>query len=151
MKIEQELIDESYKGFVREDLINLYQRFIGERSGGKVHNSSLSNEVIPRSTVNVSERHVTRQKKTRLLRFPKSIQIIKRCIEERYSDFIEVVYTIEYGALHLTYFDENVLIDFSGDYKPGDREKLRVAMSGKIIEDNKFISVDRLENLKIRK
>ncbi len=42
MKIEQELIDESYRGFVRRDLVDLYQRFIGERSGGKVHNSSLS-------------------------------------------------------------------------------------------------------------
>lgn len=151
MRIEQELINESYRGFVREDLINLYQRFIGERSGGIVRNSSLSNEVIRGNTVNVSERHVTRQKKTMLLRFPRSIQIIKRYIEERYSDFVEVVYTVEYGVLHLIYFDENVLIDFSGDYKPGNREKLRVAMSGKIIGDNKFISVDRLENLKIRK
>ena len=47
MKIEQELIDESYRGFVRRDLVDLYQRFIGERSGGKVHNSSLSNEITP--------------------------------------------------------------------------------------------------------
>lgn len=28
MKIEQELIDESYRGFVRRDLVDLYQRFI---------------------------------------------------------------------------------------------------------------------------
>lgn len=35
MKIEQELINESRKGFVRRDLVDLYQRFIGERSGGK--------------------------------------------------------------------------------------------------------------------
>lgn len=60
MKIEQELIDESYRGFVRRDL---YQRFIGERSGGKVHNSSLSSEITPGNDVNVSERFLNRQKR----------------------------------------------------------------------------------------
>lgn len=57
MKTEQELINESRKGFVRRDLVDLYQRFIGERSGGKVHNSSLDNDV------NVSERFLNRQKR----------------------------------------------------------------------------------------
>jgi hypothetical protein len=63
MKIEQELIDESYRGFVRRDIVDLYQRFIGERSGGKVHNSSLSNEITPGNDVNVSERFLNRQKR----------------------------------------------------------------------------------------
>lgn len=65
MKIEQELIDESYRGFVRKDLVDLYlyQRFIGERSGGKVRNSSLSNEITPSNDVNVSERFLNRQKR----------------------------------------------------------------------------------------
>lgn len=35
MKIEQELIDESYRGFVRKDLVDLYQRFIGEEVEGR--------------------------------------------------------------------------------------------------------------------
>lgn len=89
MKIEQELIDESYRGFVRKDLVDLYQRFIGERSGGKVRNSSLSNEITPSNDVNVSERFLNRQKKKgiKLLRFPKTIHIIKRCYEERFGGF----------------------------------------------------------------
>lgn len=93
MKIEQELIDESYRGFVRRDLVDLYQRFIGERSGGKVHNSSLSNEITPGNDVNVSERFLNRQKRRgiKLLRFPKTIHIIKRCYEERFGGFIESV------------------------------------------------------------
>lgn len=146
MKIEQELIDESYRGFVRRDLVDLYQRFIGERSGGKVHNSSLSNEITPGNDVNVSERFLNRQKRRgiKLLRFPKTIHIIKRCYEERFGGFIESVYTIEYGILHLMYFDENDNIDVL-------REKLRTVLSGKIIGDNKFISVDRIENLRTRK
>lgn len=61
MKIEQELIDESYRGL--RDLVDLYQRFIGERSGGKVRNSSLSNEITPGNDVNVSERFLNRQKR----------------------------------------------------------------------------------------
>lgn len=159
MKIEQELIDESYRGFVRKDLVDLYQRFIGERSGGKVRNSSLSKEVTS-STVNVSERFLNKQKKKRikLLRFPKTIHIIKRCYEERFGGFIESVYTIEYGILHLMYFDENVLIEFSKTFRSLEndnidvlREKLRTVLSGKIIGDNKFISVDRIENLRTRK
>lgn len=159
MKIEQELIDESYRGFVRKDLVDLYQRFIGERSGGKVHNSSLSKEVTS-STVNVSERFLNKQKKKRikLLRFPKTIQVVKRCYEERFGGFIESVYTIEYGILHLMYFDENVLIEFSKTFRSLEndnidvlREKLRTVLSGKIIGDNKFISVDRIENLRTRK
>ena len=155
MKIEQELIDESYRGFVRRDLVDLYQRFIGERSGGKVRNSSLSNEVTS-STVNVSERFLNKQKKKRikLLRFPKTIQV--RCYEERFGGFVESVYTIEYGILHLMYFDENVLIEFSKTFRSLEddimmREKLRTVLSGKIIGDNKFISVDRVKNLRIRK
>lgn len=157
MKIEQELIDESYRGFVRKDLVDLYQRFIGERSGGKVRNSSLSKEVTS-STVNVSERFLNKQKKKRikLLRFPKTIQVVKRCYEERFGGFVEV-YTIEYGILHLMYFDENVLIEFSKTFRSLEddidmmREKLRTVLSGKIIGDNKFISVDRVKNLRIRK
>lgn len=31
MKIEQELIDESYRGFVRRDLVDLYQRFLNRQ------------------------------------------------------------------------------------------------------------------------
>nr|DAW22229.1 MAG TPA: hypothetical protein [Bacteriophage sp.] len=160
MKIEQELIDESYRGFVRRDLVDLYQRFIGERSGGKVHNSSLSNEITPGNDVNVSERFLNRQKRRgiKLLRFPKTIHIIKRCYEERFGGFIESVYTIEYGILHLMYFDENVLIEFSKTFRSLEndnidvlREKLRTVLSGKIIGDNKFISVDRIENLRTRK
>lgn len=155
MKIEQELIDESYRGFVRRDL---YQRFIGERSGGKVRNSSLSKEVTS-GTVNVSERFLNKQKKKRikLLRFPKTIQVVKRCYEERFGGFVESVYTIEYGILHLMYFDENVLIEFSKTFRSLEddidmmREKLRTVLSGKIIGDNKFISVDRVKNLRIRK
>lgn len=159
MKIEQELIDESYRGFVRKDLVDLYQRFIGERSGGKVRNSSLSKEVTS-STVNVSKRFLNKQKKKRikLLRFPKTIQVVKRCYEERFGGFVESVYTIEYGILHLMYFDENVLIEFSKTFRSLEndnidvlREKLRTVLSGKIIGDNKFISVDRIENLRIRK
>lgn len=159
MKIEQELIDESYRGFVRKDLVDLYQRFIGERSGGKVRNSSLSKEVTS-STVNVSKRFLNKQKKKRikLLRFPKTIQVVKRCYEERFGGFIESVYTIEYGILHLMYFDENVLIEFSKTFRSLEndnidvlREKLRTVLSGKIIGDNKFISVDRIENLRTRK
>lgn len=159
MKIEQELIDESYRGFVRKDLVDLYQRFIGERSGGKVRNSSLSKEVTS-STVNVSERFLNKQKKKRikLLRFPKTIQVVKRCYEERFGGFVESVYTIEYGILYLMYFDENVLIEFSKTFRSLEndnidvlREKLRTVLSGKIIGDNKFISVDRIENLRIRK
>lgn len=159
MKIEQELIDESYRGFVRKDLVDLYKRFIGERSGGKVRNSSLSKEVTS-STVNVSERFLNKQKKKRikLLRFPKTIQVVKRCYEERFGGFVESVYTIEYGILHLMYFDENVLIEFSKTFRSLEndnidvlREKLRTVLSGKIIGDNKFISVDRIENLRIRK
>jgi hypothetical protein len=159
MKIEQELIDESYRGFVRKDLVDLYQRFIGERSGGKVRNSSLSKEVTS-STVNVSERFLNKQKKKRikLLRFPKTIQVVKRCYEKRFGGFVESVYTIEYGILHLMYFDENVLIEFSKTFRSLEndnidvlREKLRTVLSGKIIGDNKFISVDRIENLRIRK
>lgn len=154
MKTEQELINESRKGFVRRDLVDLYQRFIGERSGGKVHNSSLDNDV------NVSERFLNRQKRRgiKLLRFPKTIHIIKRCYEERFGGFIESVYTIEYGILHLMYFDENVLIEFSKTFRSLEndnidvlREKLRTVLSGKIIGDNKFISVDRIENLRTRK
>lgn len=158
MKIEQELIDESYRGFVRRDLVDLYQRFIGERSGGKVRNSSLSKEVTS-STVNVSERFLNKQKKKRikLLRFPKTIQVVKRCYEERFGGFVESVYTIEYGILHLMYLDENVLIEFSKTFRSLEddidmmREKLRTVLSGKIIGDNKFISVDRVKNLRIRK
>lgn len=157
MKIEQELIDESYRGFVRKDLVDLYQRFIGERSGGKVRNSSLSNEITPSNDVNVSERFLNRQKKKgiKLLRFPKTIHIIKRCYEERFGGFIE---SVEYGILYLMYFDENVLIEFSKTFRSLEndnidmmREKLRTVLSGKIIGDNKFISVDRIENLRIRK
>lgn len=149
----------SYRGFVRKDLVDLYQRFIGERSGGKVRNSSLSKEVTS-STVNVSERFLNKQKKKRikLLRFPKTIQVVKRCYEERFGGFIESVYTIEYGILHLMYFDENVLIEFSKTFRSLEndnidvlREKLRTVLSGKIIGDNKFISVDRIENLRTRK
>lgn len=159
MKIEQELIDESYRGFVRKDLVDLYQRFIGERSGGKVRNSSLSKEVTPGNDVNVSERFLNKQKKKRikLLRFPKTIQVVKRCYEERFGGFVESVYTIEYGILHLMYFDENVLIEFSKTFRSLEddidmmREKLRTVLSGKIIGDNKFISVDRVKNLRIRK
>lgn len=154
MKTEQELINESRKGFVRRDLVDLYQRFIGERSGGKVHNSSLDNDV------NVSERFLNRQKRRgiKLLRFPKTIHIIKRCYEERFGGFIESVYTVKYGILHLMYFDENVLIEFSKTFRSLEndnidvlREKLRTVLSGKIIGDNKFISVDRIENLRTRK
>lgn len=159
MKIEQELINESHKGFVKRDLVDLYQRFVGERSGGKVHNSSLSNEVTPNNDVNVSERSLNRQKKKgiKLLRFPKTIHIIKRRYEERFGGFIESVYTVEYGILHLMYFDENVLIEFSKTFRSLEdnidvlREKLRTALSGKIIGDNKFISVDIIENLRTRK
>lgn len=89
---------------------------------------------------------LNRQKRRgiKLLRFPKTIHIIKRCYEERFGGFIESVYTIEYGILHLMYFDENDNIDVL-------REKLRTVLSGKIIGDNKFISVDRIENLRTRK
>lgn len=64
---------------------------------------------------------------------------------------------IEYGILHLMYFDENVLIEFSKTFRSLEddidmmREKLRTVLSGKIIGDNKFISVDRVKNLRIRK
>lgn len=132
MKIEQELINESRKGFVRRDLVDLYQRFIGERSGGKVRNSSLSNEIdnswYPGNDVNVSERFLNRQKKKgiKLLRFPKTIHIIKRCYEERFGGFIESVYTIEYGILHLMYFDENVLIEFSKTFRSLENDNIDV-------------------------
>lgn len=53
------------------------------------------------------------------------------------------------------YFDENVLIEFSKTFRSLEndnidvlREKLRTVLSGKIIGDNKFISVDRIENLR---
>jgi len=91
------------------------------------------------------------------LRFPKTIQVVKRCYEERFGGFVESVYTIEYGILHLMYFDENVLIEFSKTFRSLEddidmmREKLRTVLSGKIIGDNKFISVDRVKNLRIRK
>lgn len=56
------------------------------------------------------------------------------------------------------YFDENVLIEFSKTFRSLEndnidvlREKLRIVLSGKIIGDNKFISVDRIENLRTRK
>lgn len=56
------------------------------------------------------------------------------------------------------YFDENVLIEFSKTFRSLEndnidvlREKLRTVLSGKIIGDNKFISVDRIENLKNQK
>lgn len=55
------------------------------------------------------------------------------------------------------YFDENVLIEFSKTFRSLEddidvmREKLRTVLSGKIIGDNKFISVDRVKNLRIRK
>lgn len=55
------------------------------------------------------------------------------------------------------YFDENVLIEFSKTFRSLEndidmmREKLRTVLSGKIIGDNKFISVDRIENLRTRK
>ena len=90
--------------------------------------------------------------------FKQTINIIKRCYEERFGGFIESVYTIEYGILHLMYFDENVLIEFSKTFRSLEndnidvlREKLRTVLSGKIIGDNKFISVDRIENLRTRK
>ena len=56
------------------------------------------------------------------------------------------------------YFDENVLIEFSKTFRSLEndnidvlREKLRTVLSGKIIGDKKFISVDRIENLRTRK
>jgi hypothetical protein len=56
------------------------------------------------------------------------------------------------------YFDENVLIEFSKTFRSLEndnidvlREKLRTVLFGKIIGDNKFISVDRIENLRTRK
>lgn len=91
------------------------------------------------------------------MRFPKTIQVVKRCYEERFGGFVESVYTIEYGILHLMYFNENVLIEFSKTFRSLEddidmmREKLRTVLSGKIIGDNKFISVDRIENLRTRK
>lgn len=97
---------------------------------------------------------VPRNEKERFNKFPDNVNIIRRivnrdfCIKNRGNYEFESVYTLEWGILELTYFKENIIIEIKNydeekTVSDSIREKVAESLNGKIIGDNKLISVPR--------